>query len=129
MPRLVRTCVLLTAVALLAALLPAGAFAADAGGPQARAAKGCNIRGQQRSLGPTYVIRLSVRRTSCRGAKRVVRAYHRCRYRRGGRRGRCPRVSGYRCSERRSGIRTQFDARATCRRGGRRISHTYTQNT
>lgn len=123
-----RSCALAGAVALVAAL-PAAAPAQDADAPQAHAAKRCGISGQQRSLGPTYVLAVSTRRVSCRKAKRVVRAYHACRYRNGGKRGKCPRVSGFRCSERRSGIRSQFDARATCKKGRRRVKHTYTQNT
>ena len=66
---------------------------------------------------------------SCRRAKKVVRAYYNCRLDNGGKRGKCKGVSGYSCSESRSGIRTQFDARVTCRKGGKRVKHTYTQNT
>lgn len=128
MATLARSCALVAALALLAAL-PGGAPAQDTGTPQAQAAKRCGIAGQQRSLGPTYVLSLSARHVSCRRAKRLVRAYHACRYRNGGRRGRCGGVSGYSCSETRSGIRSQFDARAKCRKGGKRVTHVYTQNT
>ena len=137
MGRLARTCVLLAALGLLAAAPGAsgqpaasapGAHGSDAG-PQADASRRCGIRGQQRRLGPTYVLSLSARGVGCRRAKEIVRAYHSCRFRNGGRRGRCPRVSGYRCRESRSGIPSQFDARATCRRGGKVVSHRYTQNT
>lgn len=132
MPRLARTCVLLAVLAMLAAL-PETASAGDGGGtPEAQSARGCGLStSQQRSFRPTaYVIRLHARGTSCRRAKRLVRAYHRCRARRGGRRGRCPRVRGYRCRERRfDSISTQFNSRVSCRRGGRRVSHLYQQNT
>jgi len=128
MATLARSCALVGAVALLAAL-PGAAPAQDTSTPHAQAAKRCGISGQQRSFGPTYVLSLSARNVSCRRAKRVVRAYHECRFRNGGRRGRCRRVSGYRCSESRRGIRSQFDARATCRRGGKSVKHAYTQNT
>lgn len=128
MATVARSCALAGAVALLFAL-PSGASAQDTGGPPAQAAKRCGIASQQRSLGPTYVISLSARNVSCRGAKRVVRAYHSCRFNNGGKRGRCSGVLGYGCSETRSGIRSQFDARATCRKGGKRVNHTYTQNT
>ncbi len=69
--------------------------------------------------------------TSCRNAKRVVRAFHRCRKRSGGADGRCRRrVLRYRCTE---GTRlkspTQYDARVNCRRGRALVSHRYTQNT
>lgn len=110
---------LLAALALLAAI-PATASAAT-----------CKLSSkEQRRLGPTYVTSLKVTKISCRSAKRVVRAYHRCRFRSGGKKGRCrSRVSRYRCKERRGGIRTQFSGRVTCKRGRRVIRHTYTQFT
>ena len=64
-----------------------------------------------------------------RTPKFPVRGYHRCRNRNGGRDGRCRSFSGWRCSERRSGIKTQFNGRVTCRRGSRVVKHTYTQFT
>ncbi|MBA3329133.1 MAG: hypothetical protein H0T43_12615 [Solirubrobacterales bacterium] len=84
-----------------------------------------------RGLGPTYLTKLSVTRTSCRTGLRVVRAYYRCRVRNGGRDGRCrSRVLTYRCTERRfNTISTQFDARVTCSKGSARVLHTYTQFT
>ena len=84
---------------------------------------------EQRGLGPTYVTSLSTSRVSCTAAKRLVRAYHRCRFRNGGKDGRCSSTSGYRCSERRSGIKTQFNGNVTCRDGSRTIKHRYTQFT
>ncbi len=128
MTSLARSCALVGALALLAAL-PGAAPARDTGAPQAQAAKRCGISGQQRSLGTTYVLSLRARNVSCRRAKRVVRAYHECRHRNGGKRGRCGGVLGYSCSETRSGIPSQFDASATCRKGAKRVKQTYTQNT
>ena len=114
---------LLAAIALLAALPPA----AGADGPTAQASKGCGV-GSGRGLGPTYVLKLSVRGTSCRNGKSLVRAYNSCRRRNGGRDGRCGRALGYRCSESRyNKSRQSFDARVRCKKGGRRINHTYTQ--
>ena len=113
-------------VALLAVLvLPATAGASQ---PSATASKSCGVSKKPRALGPTYTLGLSVRGTSCANGRGFVRDYYRCR---GGGKGRCRRkVSGYRCSERRSNvISTQFDARVTCRKGGRRITHKYTQFT
>ncbi len=96
---------------------------------QAASTHRCSIAGKERRLGPTYVTRLSVRVTSCRRGEDVVRAYHRCRYR-NGRRGRCSRTEGYRCTEHRFAvIRTQYDSHVTCRRGTARVLHTYTQYT
>ena len=128
MATLARSCALIGALTLLAAL-PGTASAQDTGGPQAQAAKSCGISGQQRDLGPTYVLSVSARRVSCRRAKRLVRAYYNCRIDNGGKRGKCGGVSGYSCSETRSGIRSQFDARVTCKKGRKRVKHTYTQNT
>ena len=130
MPRSTLTCVVL-AVALLAALPASAGVAASDSGPQAGASRGCNIRGQQDELGATYVISLRVSGTSCRNGKRVVRAFHACRKRNGGRDGRCRSlVLGYRCSERRLNvIPSQYDARVRCKKPGREVFHRYTQNT
>ena len=117
--------------ALLATLLLALTAAGAAAAPGATAARSCDIGGKERRLGASYVTSLSARGTSCRRAQRVVRAYHACRRRHGGADGRCPnRVRRYRCRERRTSvIETQYDARVTCRRGGKRIRHAYTQFT
>lgn len=111
------------------AILPAGAQAAA--GPEAvAAAKFCNLSGKTRSLGPTYTTSLSVTRTTCAKGEALVKAYYKCRKRNGGKRGRCSSVSGYSCTERRSNvIRTQFDAKATCKNGRKVVMHTYTQFT
>jgi len=117
---------LLAVVAL--AILPAGAQAS--GGPEAVAAKTCSLSGKTRSLGPTYTTSLSVRRVSCSKGEALVTAYYKCRKRNGGKKGRCGGVSGYSCGERRSNvIRTQFDARVTCKKGRKTVKHTYTQFT
>ena len=45
-----------------------------------------------------------------------------------GKRGRCPRVSGWSCSESRfNKSRQSYDARVRCARGGKVVKHTYTQ--
>lgn len=115
---------LLAAVAVLVAL-PLGA---SASAPSASASKSCGVSKKPRALGPTYTLGLSVKGTSCANGRGFVRSYYKCR---GGGKGRCRRkVSGYRCSEKRSNvIRTQFDARVTCKKGRRRITHKYTQFT
>ena len=91
-------------------------------------ARRCDISGKERRLGATYVTTLTVVRVSCATGERVVRAFHRCRRTP---RGRChARVLRYRCSDRRTSvIPSQFEARATCRRGARRVKFTYTQFT
>ena len=99
---------------------------ASASSPPATAAKGCSV-GDSRSYGTTYVLKISVRGTSCRSGKRLIRAFHGCRP---GKSGRCARVRGYSCSESRfDRISTQYSSRVTCRKGGRTVKHTYQQFT
>lgn len=123
-----RTSLLAVAAAVGAlAILPAGVQAA---GPEAVAAKACSLAGKTRSLGPTYTTSLSVKRVSCAKGRSLVTAYYNCRKRNGGKKGRCSGVSGYSCSERRYNvIKTQFDAKATCKKGRKKVVHTYTQFT
>jgi hypothetical protein len=113
--------------AVLAAALLLSLFA-----QQASAAKTCNISGKERKLGATYVTALKVRKVSCATAEKVVKAYHRCRFNAGGKDGKCSRRvrGGWSCSDRRfNKIPTQYDARATCKKGSARIWHSYTQFT
>ena len=138
MPR--QLSIYVVALSLVLIALPASAAAAPSSGtqasassePEANASRACSLsRREQSNLGTTYVYTLRVSGTTCANGKKVVRAYHACRRRNGGRDGRCrSTVFGYRCSERRSNvIRTQYDARAGCKKSGREISHRYTQNT
>jgi hypothetical protein len=118
------------AAVLLLALLPAGSPADPA--PQATAAKKCGLTSkQQRHLGATYVLTVRVSGTTCANGRKVVKAYHQCRFRNGGRDGKCgSKVFGYKCSERRfNKIPSQYDARARCKKSGREIFQVYTQNT
>lgn len=130
MPPLARICVPLAAAAVLLAL-PATTPAENPGDtPEANAAARCRLTlREQRNLGTTYVYVLRVSGTSCRNGKRLVREYHACRRRNGGRDGTCRRVLRYRCTERRyNKSRFSFDASARCKRTGREVYHRYTQN-
>jgi hypothetical protein len=50
--------------------------------------------------------------------------------RNGGKKGRCTsKVRGFRCTETRESIPTQFDAKVSCSKGSARVKHTYTQFT
>jgi hypothetical protein len=114
-------------VALLlgaALAVPAAAHAA----PHAHAARTCSVRGKERKLGTTYVTSVTASGVSCSTALSFVKAYHACRHRHGAA-GKCPHLQGYTCTEKRESIPTQYDSRATCTRGSRRISQVYTQNT
>ncbi|MEJ7797121.1 MAG: hypothetical protein WKF42_01385 [Solirubrobacteraceae bacterium] len=73
--------------------------------------------------------KINVSRISCAYGKSFVRSFYKCRTKSGRRpTGRCTRVRGFRCSEKRNSIPTEINARATCKRGTQRIVHTYQQN-
>jgi hypothetical protein len=75
-----------------------------------------------------FTDKIRVTNVSCSYGKRFVVRYYTCRTRSGrSLAGRCPSLSGFRCSEVRESIATEIDARVTCRRGTQRIVHTYTQ--
>lgn len=123
---------LLPCLLVLVALPVAGAPGA---GPIAHAAKRCGLSSAQKggakhsTLGPTYVLKLSARHVSCRRAKRIVKAFHECRHEKHRKTGRCGHdVRGFSCSEDRTSSDTQYDSVTTCRRGSKRVKHTYTQN-
>ena len=112
---------------LLASLVAAGG--ALAASPAAAATR-CDVSKDGRKLGTTYVTKLTATNVTCTKAKSVVKAFHRCRRANGGVKGRCAsRVQGFRCTETRETIPTQFDARATCRDGSRAIRFSYEQFT
>jgi hypothetical protein len=113
---------LVTATAA-AALLAIGATAANAG-PSAHAARSCTAPNYP---GQGYFTRLSVAHVSCATGRRVTLAHYRCRVKHG-RKGRCPSVLGYRCSEVRNSIATEYTSRTTCKRGVRRVVFYYQQN-
>jgi hypothetical protein len=112
----------ITAFAVAAACLAILAPTAGAD-PVATASKTCSV-GDQRSYGTTYVTAISATNTSCRNAKRLVRAFHACRP---GKSGKCPSVKGYSCSEKRTKSPTQYYSNVTCRNGSKTVKHTYTQ--
>jgi hypothetical protein len=114
-------------LAVLAVLVTIAAV--HAASPAAAATR-CDVSKDGRKLGTTYVTRLTATGVTCTKAKSVVKAFHRCRRANGGVKGRCTsRVQGFRCTETRQSIPTQFDARATCRDGGRVIRFSYEQFT
>jgi hypothetical protein len=108
-----------------AAAGPAGASSGD------RAAKrgACDISGQQQDLGASYVTSVKARHVGCGKALKVVKAYHKCRKDNGGRDGHCGSVKGYECSEKRETAPSQYNAKAKCTKGSKKVVQTYTQNT
>lgn len=128
-----RLTVLLTALAFAVLLLPSAASAASCGGVSSL---------KPGSLGPTYVLKLSVTGTSCASGKKFVKSWFTCRKRAGGLTGRCTkRVSGFTCRETRKNLSyapgekhstkslLSFDATVTCKSGSKRINHSYSQLT
>ena len=123
MSRFPRLAVLLAVTALVLLVGPVGAPAASDDGPTATASRACSV-GDSRSYGTTYVLSIRARNVSCRRARRLVRAFHKCRP---GKTGRCPRVDGYRCSENRDFGRGSYYSDVTCKRGGKVVKHRYNQ--
>ena len=118
------------ALAATAGLLAVPALPATAtSGPAAHAARSCSV---PKYPGNGYFTSLRVSHTSCGNGRKVARAHYSCR-RAHGVRGRCRHaVRHYHCKEYRpaSGrTSTEYNARVTCKRGGRRVVFTYQQNT
>jgi hypothetical protein len=112
--------------AALVALPAALAIALFAGAPPARAASCSDGRLPN---GNGYFTSLTVTKVSCKTGKRVVLAYYKCRIKKG-KKARCTdKVLGYSCKElKRTQIPTEINARVSCKRGARRVVHTYQQN-
>jgi hypothetical protein len=118
------------ALLALSVLAMAASASAGARSAQVHAARSCHLSAhEQQHLGASYVTSLSVKKTSCSKGKAVVRAYHKCR-RAHGWKGKCKhRVKGYSCKRHiRDSSSFQYDATVTCRRGSKRVTHSYTQN-
>jgi hypothetical protein len=99
---------------------------AGASEPSASAARSCAPPDYP---GSGYFTSLAVKRVTCAKGRKVALAHYRCRTE-NGRKGRCSRrVLRFSCSEQRTSIPTQFDSRVTCRRGAKRVTFTYQQNT
>jgi hypothetical protein len=124
---------LFSLVPLAALLLVSAAPAASAspGDPTAYAATACPMSTYTRKhLGTTYVSALRQHGTRCRHARKLVRAFNRCRHE-NGRAGHCSReVYDYSCKENRyaKGV-GQYKSRVVCKKGSREVSWRYTQNT
>ncbi len=117
-----------TAAALV--LLAVAALTAGAAGVRpataSAASRNCNAPAYP---GSGYFTSLRVSRVSCATGGTLIKAHYACRTRHG-RTGHCGRIRGYRCSERREAIPTEYDASVTCKRGGGRVvRYTYQQNT
>jgi hypothetical protein len=120
-------------VRLICAPCLVAAIALLVAAPGGSAATTCKLSARKsQQLGATYVTNLKVRGVSCAGGQRVVKAFNGCR-RAKGVKGRCARkVLGYGCGDRRPAseqIPTQLNGHVSCKRGGRRVTFDYQQNT
>ena len=119
----------LTVLALTALLV-----ALPIGGAGAASYKTCKLSlSASQSFGPTYVTKLKARGISCTTAKKIVKAFHSCRYAHGGKDGTCTtRVKGYKCTETRpSSLKgpLSYDGDVTCKSGTKAVKHHYQQET
>lgn len=78
--------------------------------------------------GEGYFTYLEVTKLSCSRGKELTLAHYRCRTKRS-KTGKCTRVSGYSCSEKRRTIPTEINGRVTCRKGSAKFVYAYQQNT
>jgi hypothetical protein len=110
--RYVHSLVLLLLVIALAAATAVGSSHSRS---SARAAGSCNV-GSGRHDGYSYLLALSVRRTSCRSGLNLVRHHG--------------RLTGWGCKKKLLDHNpVQYDARMTCKSGGKQVVWTFTQNT
>jgi hypothetical protein len=126
MSRFPRLAVLIAVAALLVAAAPSSVPASN-DRPTANAAGSCGV-GDGRGFGTTYVLSIRKRNISCRKAKRLIRKFHACR-KAGpkGPRGRCKSPGTWRCRENRTAGVGSYDSKTRCRKGRKRVRHTYTQ--
>jgi hypothetical protein len=102
-------------------------------GAQASVAKttACSVPKYPNANPGGYFTLLQVTGTSCKTGRSLVVKYYKCRIKHG-RKGKCTsKVLGYSCKETRpagSQSEEQLNAKVTCRRGSKKIFHTYQQN-
>ena len=118
------------AFAVCAPVVAAAGLALTGGGAaqaaDAHAAKSCS---PPKYPGTGYFTTMSVSGLGCSSGKKVVLAHYRCRVK-GGVKGKCSsRVSGYRCTEKRRSISTEIDGVVTCKKGSKKVTYSYQQDT
>ena len=111
--------------AAFAAILVIALGSTAGASPAAHSARACS---PPHYPGLGYFTSLEVTHVSCATGKKVTLAHYRCRTRHG-RSGRCSSVLGYRCTEKRNSIPTEYNARVTCKRGTKKVVYTYQQHT
>ncbi len=124
MSRIIRLAALPALIAIFAVLPATGATAATSCKKQ--------ILGKERRLGTTYVTKVNVTGVSCTTGFGVVKAFHKCRHE-NGKAGTCKhKVLGYTCTEKRPASLKgpiSYDGDMTCKRGAKRVTSHYQQNT
>lgn len=120
----------LTAFVVLGALAVIGLVGAQAAAAKTR---GCKAPSSPAGLKGGYFTELRATNVSCKRARRLVMSYYKCRRKRGGIRGTCNNrtVNGLKCRESRPAslqLDTQINARVTCKKGRRKVRHSYQQN-
>lgn len=131
-----------TAVALLASCLLAVVIAPDASSAKTKTKSyrcgDLSLQQTPRGLNGGYITNIRVRgryrkkSSACRTGRKIALRYYKCR-RAKGVRGSCSgrRISGLKCREYQRRIYADpgmLTAKVVCRRGSKRISHTYQQN-
>ena len=112
------------------AWLPATGAARTVDATAHAAATNCRLPGEGRTLGATYVERLSVTGTSCATGISLIKQYNACRLKAGGAAGECTKtIMGYKFNEKRQSSPIQFVASVTAKNGRKVVSFTYTENT
>jgi hypothetical protein len=120
------------AIGLCALALSIGlAGSASGAGPTATASESCKLTiTQQRNSGATYLLSLKVTGVSCSTGLKVEKAFQSCRRATAGHRTCKKRALGYSCKQTViDSVKTQYDAKVTCKSGSRAVTFTYTQNT
>jgi hypothetical protein len=94
------------------------------------AATTCKLPGEGRTLGATYVEKLTVSGTTCTTGISLIKQYNACRKKAGGAAGKCTKtIMGYRFTEKRQSSPIAFIALVTAKNGTKAVNFTYTQNT
>ena len=120
----------IAALSTIALVVPSGSVAASA--------KICKLSvPASEKLGPSYVLYTAgkggyrVTGVSCATGKKVIKAFHSCRYKHG-KQGRCTsKVVGFKCTEKRpSSLKSSysFEGDVVCKSGSKRVTHHYQQD-
>ena len=122
LPRAPRSLAVL--VCLIGAVPVLATSTAASAAPTASAAATCSSLPKYPGVG--YFTSLKATGLGCSSAKKVMIAHYKCRTKTR-KTGTCKSVSGYKCTETRNSIPTEYDARVTCRNGSKKVVYTYQQ--